>query len=129
VKIFICALGDRDDWKELAIAPGDGKGSTFLPEVTKSFNPEGTQPTLIRRFDTVWLDIGPCNTLVVDVQGMELQVLRGFGEKLAHFDFLNIECSRVPLYEGKPLRRKLWITLLGTASIRTRQSRVTMMSS
>lgn len=100
VELYNCALGDHEEWKELTIAPGDGQGSTFLPEVTKSFTPEGTQSTLIRRFDTLGLDIAPCNTLVVDVQGMELQVLKGFGNKIHDFDFLNIECSRVPLYKG-----------------------------
>jgi FkbM family methyltransferase len=100
VELFNCALGDHEYWQELTIAPGDGQGSTFLPEVTQSFKAAGTQSTLVRRFDSMGIDIAPCNTLVVDTQGMELQVLKGFGEQLAHFDFLNIECSRVPLYVG-----------------------------
>jgi FkbM family methyltransferase len=39
--------------------------------------------------------------LYVDVQGMELQVLKGFGKYLQTFKFLNIECSEQPLYEGE----------------------------
>jgi hypothetical protein len=36
----------------------------------------------------------------VDVQGLELPVLKGFGEKLKWFKMLNVECSAVPVYEG-----------------------------
>ena len=43
---------------------------------------------------------GACSLLVIDVQGMELQVLQGFGEYLDDFDELRIECSSPPLYEG-----------------------------
>ncbi|KKL26568.1 hypothetical protein LCGC14_2394040, partial [marine sediment metagenome] len=41
------------------------------------------------------------NCLVVDVQGMELQVLKGFGPHLDGMDCLNIECSETPVYEGE----------------------------
>lgn len=56
------------------------------------------------RFDE-WADLtgfscGSCSLLVVDVQGMELQVLSGFGEYLSGFRELSVECSESPLYEG-----------------------------
>lgn len=41
------------------------------------------------------------NTLVIDVEGMELKVLRGFGDYLDGFDYLSVECSLVPIYEGQ----------------------------
>ena len=41
-----------------------------------------------------------CKTLNIDVQGMELQVLEGFGKYLEEFNDLTIECSSPPLYEG-----------------------------
>ncbi len=56
----------------------------------------------IIRFDAAGIDIsGAYNTLVIDVQGMELQVLRGFGEQLKEFSFLVVECSEVPMFEGE----------------------------
>lgn len=45
--------------------------------------------------------LNECNTLVVDTQGTELDVLQGIGLiDLAQFHFLNIECSKVPIYQG-----------------------------
>jgi FkbM family methyltransferase len=38
--------------------------------------------------------------LSVDVQGMELQVLKGFGSYINGFKDIIIECSEVPIYEG-----------------------------
>lgn len=57
------------------------------------------------RFDT-WADnldfnLAPYNALVIDVQGMELDVLEGFGIDLYGFDYLCVELSSEPLYEGE----------------------------
>jgi FkbM family methyltransferase len=41
-----------------------------------------------------------CSTLVIDVQGMELQVLKGFGHYLEGFSMIVAECSEPALYEG-----------------------------
>lgn len=41
------------------------------------------------------------NALVVDVQGMEMNVLLGFGDLLQYFDVANIECSENPAYHGE----------------------------
>lgn len=41
-----------------------------------------------------------CSHLVIDVQGMELQVLKGFGDYILGFNSLKIECSSPPLYKG-----------------------------
>lgn len=41
------------------------------------------------------------NALVIDVQGFEMNVLRGFGDLLQYFDVANIECSRNPIYYGE----------------------------
>lgn len=86
-------------------------GSTFLKELSI---PQGTPERFFRhlliqdiqRFDS-WLEKHPdvqitdYDALVIDVQGMELQVLQGFGNLLNHFTYLNIECSAVPVYEGE----------------------------
>jgi FkbM family methyltransferase len=59
----------------------------------------------VARFDE-WakeneVDLEPFNALVVDVQGMELEVLRGFGECLNGFAYLCVELSHRPVYEGE----------------------------
>lgn len=43
------------------------------------------------------------NVLVVDVQGMDLEVLEGMGELLGRFDVLLVEISTVELYAGQRL--------------------------
>lgn len=41
--------------------------------------------------------------LKIDVQGFELEVLRGAGDRLTHLDEVLCECSFVELYEGQAL--------------------------
>lgn len=43
---------------------------------------------------------GSCSLLVIDVQGMEFQVLNGFGKHINGFAEIKVECSREPIYEG-----------------------------
>lgn len=63
-----------------------------------------TQTVPVMRFDN-WAEHngfkrGSCSLLAIDVQGMELQVLQGFGEYLMDFTEIIAECSDLPLYEG-----------------------------
>lgn len=46
-------------------------------------------------------DIGPQALLKIDVQGFELEVLKGCEELLPRFAFIYVECSFVELYEGQ----------------------------
>lgn len=112
VKIFDIALGCGDYEEELAIADGDGQGSTFLPLVSqdkeKSYWHEtvGTQKAQIRKFTTFLkenptIDINLYDCLVIDAQGMEMEVLLGMDNLIDKFDYLNIECSRTPIYKGE----------------------------
>lgn len=101
VEIYAYALGDVSTVGLLNVSEGDGQGSTLLKEIGGPYTWGTPQNTAVHRFDEVFREgIDGYDTLVVDVQGMELHVLRGFGELLKAFSFLNIECSRVPLYEG-----------------------------
>jgi FkbM family methyltransferase len=43
------------------------------------------------------------NTLDIDVQGFELEVLKGGVETLKHIDYVYIEVNREELYEGCPM--------------------------
>jgi glycosyltransferase involved in cell wall biosynthesis len=97
--IYNFGLGSVEGDKVLWITPGDGYGSTFLkPVVEEPFVDK--RSTMVMRLDH--FPIGEeFDCLVVDVQGMELEVLKGCGEKLKQFKCLNVECSRVPQYEGE----------------------------
>lgn len=97
------ALGNYDGTGSLCVTPGDGKGSSFLP-LPKWDTVVRTDTVEMVRFatiaDAVWKQ-GDYNCLVVDVQGMELDVLRGMDDHLKKFDFLSIECSQEPIYKGE----------------------------
>ena len=41
--------------------------------------------------------------LKIDVQGFELEALRGCGDLLGRFEWIYVECSYLELYEGQPL--------------------------
>jgi len=115
VAIFPLGLSDHSSYAYLRITTGIGKGSSFLDEVRPVLNWQpsdivGRECLPLQRFDSLDLhcelepnDRNPAggNTLVIDVQGMELQVLKGFGECLRQIAFINVECSREPLYEGE----------------------------
>lgn len=107
------ALGCNSRWGVLNV---DGRGSAkasslHLPEPTNR-DPLPTQAVYvssesvaISRFDDLVhegrLDLAPYNTLVVDVEGHEYDVLLGFGALLSHFQFAVVECSAVPVFCGQ----------------------------
>jgi len=89
----------------------DTMSASGLPLIPENAKANGWTPTEcdlvvapVERFDD-WakregFEDGSCSLLVIDVQGMEMQVLEGFGEFLANFRELKIECSEPPLYMG-----------------------------
>jgi len=95
------ALSDYNGEARINVALGDGQDSSLLDKV----KPGGGIPTEVvevKRFDNwVWenWDSEAVDTLVIDAQGAELQVLKGMGLWLLHFKYLCIECSRVPIYK------------------------------
>ena len=116
VLISPVALGDVDRATVgiLKVPSGDTGGSTLLTElphgpsvtgVTYDYNEK--QKVVVTNFEKLVylfsdiIELKDYNCLVVDVQGMELQVLKGFGPHLEEMDCLNIECSETPIYEGE----------------------------
>jgi FkbM family methyltransferase len=112
VRVSAMALGDKDGELDLWI-PGhlhgegdDTQSASFLradrnsPYMWGDRDREGRSVRVAMwRFDS-WTDGPVADTLVIDVQGFEMQVLRGFGERLRDFDYITVECSEVPIYLG-----------------------------
>lgn len=107
-----CALGDKNGVITLRV-PENGdheKSSKYVPIPTEGHQwthwSQGSSVNVpVLRFDS-WvgnnsIDISGFDTLVIDTQGMELEVLKGCGALLSKFNFLCIECSRAPMYEGE----------------------------
>lgn len=89
----------------------DTMSASGLPLIPENAVANGWTPTPwdsltvpVTRFDE-WADDakfsdGSCSSLFIDVQGMELQVLIGFGKYLNGFNEIVVECSNPPLYLG-----------------------------
>lgn len=100
----LLALGNIDGNALLHVTQGDGQGSSLLPELPSEYHEVFGDMVSIARFST-WardaeFDWKQYDTLVIDTQGTELDVLRGMDEYIAGFRFLNIECSMIPVYAG-----------------------------
>jgi FkbM family methyltransferase len=90
-------VADRSDSSSL-LKPGNGEAAAF------GVHAESTRVVPVRRLDEF---VRPAVLsrpilLKIDVQGAELQVLRGF-EGLEDVDYVYVELSFVELYEGQPL--------------------------
>src|ERR1700687_4075622 len=82
----------------------ESKGATGLRDIRSLYSTE-LEEVWCSRFDD-WVGdndwaLAQYDTLVIDVQGMELQVLQGFGKYIYHMKYLMIECSETPWWEGE----------------------------
>jgi len=122
--IYNVALGNEDDFKEINVAYGDQQCSSFynLTEEYRKDYPEfhnvGKEAVRVMKF-TTWvklypeIDLSLYNCLVVDVEGFELEVLKGMGPYLEGFTMLNIECSGKKRYDVGPLAPEIITFLAG----------------
>lgn len=84
---------------QVAEFPGTGRAGSIDVEIT----------TLA---DVGLSETPPPRLLKIDVQGSELDVLRGAGDELRLFEQLFVECSFVELYEGQALADEVVAFLL-----------------
>ena len=97
------------------VPEGDGQSASFLNDLNPSPDFPFIEPVeaKLRRFDVLIQETSPLipieqfDCLVVDVQGMELDVLIGMGKYLDNFNFLNIECSQVPTFDHGPSAQQI----------------------
>jgi FkbM family methyltransferase len=104
------ALSDYDGKANFYITDDGGFGqcsSLYEPRDLVGGRIDGVEKEIevnVRRFDSwsndhFYNDSG-YDALVVDTQGSEFEVLRGFGERLEKFKYLVVEMSIEPLYVG-----------------------------
>jgi FkbM family methyltransferase len=138
VSMFCMALGDEEGMMRLQIparhdAPTDEylKSATLLEMVDgkalyqqpiswhEQYRFVRSVDVLVRRFDALvrdgQVDPAPYNTLVIDVEGFEMNVLRGFGDCLDGFQNLSVECSREPGFVGQAAAHEIadWLAERG----------------
>ena len=111
VSVYELALGDAPGEAELIEHLDHSPSSSFLKSTERSDQmfPQTVRQTTRRvRVDTLdnWaaaheaLLLRPC-LLKLDVQGFEMQVLRGAARTLARVDLCLVEVTPIPLYEGQ----------------------------
>lgn len=104
ITVFPIGLGSEKKEKTLYIA---GQSSSFLaPNLHLKIYPEtvfNTQQTLsVRRGDQILSDTIEIDMLNIDVQGFELEVLKGMGNLLNKTKLIYTEINMVELYDNCP---------------------------
>jgi FkbM family methyltransferase len=104
------ALGSEDGDAEINVA-GNSASSSLLEMKDRQLEsaPEaryvGTERVTLARLDSIWPELagdGDRVYLKLDVQGLELEVLKGAEASLPAVSCIQAELSFVPLYEGSP---------------------------
>jgi FkbM family methyltransferase len=107
--VHMCAVGADHDTATFYVTEDDDS-SSLLPVGRTQHDLYGTstesevQVRVERLDDLVAVDdLAHPSLLKIDVQGTELDVLRGAGDLLRSLDYIYVECSFVELYEGQAL--------------------------
>lgn len=105
VRIESCAVGDRDGETALHVTRDDQSSSIHAP--TEAYHDDRandgvvrTDTVQLRRLDTVLDGCAGPMLLKIDVQGAELEVLRGAGARLADASVILVEAPFERAYEG-----------------------------
>ncbi len=115
LELALCAVGESDGLATLRLTTFDQSSSLLPLKLHREVYPEieecGTLSVPARRLDSLLAErpggVGDFNLLVLDVQGAELQVLRGAEGSLAGFDAVLSEINFAELYEGCALAPEL----------------------
>jgi FkbM family methyltransferase len=110
VTLHQLALGDSESHAEINISRRTDSSSLLptsaeLPKLFKDTEHYSKERVSVARLDSFpehWQEARRA-FLKIDVQGLELQVLRGAKEALKHCAYVYVECSHVELYQGQAL--------------------------
>jgi FkbM family methyltransferase len=100
-RILNLALGDQEEELAIVVRCDDIGGSTFFEEV----GPLGATrryTVKVRRFDRAVDDFDRPALCKIDVQGAEMNVLRGMGERIHDIDVIIVETSILATVKGGP---------------------------
>ena len=132
-EVYQLALGNEDIEKEIYIADegvNDNSGSTSILKPRKSkITFSQKEKIQVRKF--INLGIGNIESAVIDTQGYELEVLKGFGEKISEFKILLVEFSTIEGYESRPLYKELnqYLNTMNFFMIRQQKKVLTLLKS
>ena len=106
VNLYNFGLGDSNESMTLNVEKNnDGMSSSVLePLEHKKYYPEiefnESEQINIKRYED--LGLSNVNFLNIDIQGFELEALKGCGDKLYEIDYIYIEINRKELYLNNP---------------------------
>lgn len=103
-----CALGNENSNKVIYIADkgkDDDSGSTSLLEPRKSDISFGKRIIEVKKYSS--FDYSNIDIAVLDTQGYELEVLKGFENKLQTFKFIIVEFSNFEGYINQTIHKDL----------------------
>ena len=100
-KILNIALGEEDKELTIGVRPNDIAGSTFFEEIGPLANVK-RYPVVVRRFDQVVNGFAKPALCKIDVQGAELNVLRGIGARIHDIDVIIVETSVIATIKDGP---------------------------
>jgi FkbM family methyltransferase len=126
IHLFNYGLGNENKEVEMFTTESNtGASSSILsPKLHSVYYPEivfSNKVTIeIKRYAS--LEGINANFLVLDVQGYELEVLKGFDEKIKNYDFIYTEISRKKLYDNGVLIADLDLFLKKKGFIRSKTS-------
>ena len=108
ISLFNFGLGAKNTTVKLNLAPGNEglSASVLKPEDHKNYYPnidfEGVEEIKIQNYDE--LELKKVNFLNIDIQGYELEALKGCTRVLKNeIEYIFIEISRKPLYKNSAL--------------------------
>lgn len=95
------AFGEQDGEAMIAVRADDIGGSTFYEEIGP-LGPTRRYSVPVRRFDQAIGDFERPALCKIDVQGAEMSVLRGMGERIHEFEAILIETSLIATIKDGP---------------------------
>lgn len=112
VRVHAAALGAAEEERPMHVLSEDDSSSLLAPtavQLARGMREVGLAPVAVRRLDMVLRpsDLRPRCLLKIDVQGSELDVLRGAAGLLGSIDEVLVECSYVAFYDRQPLAAEI----------------------
>ena len=106
IQIFPYALGNEETEVEMYVSDHEGMCSSVLkPKIVLEQYPGIHFPTKetvkMTRLDDCEIE-SECNLINIDVQGYELEVLKGASKTLEKVDYVYTEINRAEVYENTP---------------------------